>query len=329
MYISPPGYTHVAFFDPCCRYATTQASWYSTVTSYSCAADGTVLHTRTRYTKCSRSHACTLEHRSFTNTLTLLHTRILLFQKAQQCIIDLMAGAVTDEEPALLWRQLVDTDPVAARLDAAVCNDLAEHQQCDPTQLLPHLWLGSLHAAKDVAGLQHRGITACLSLCAVDMATDVLARKLRALGIRHTDDTSALYVGTEIEYAGICALDESTYPLLCRHFAQANLLVERHRAMGGATLVHCQAGRNRSGAMTVALVHWFHQQLASGALTGGMNTGAQPSNTHSIADAAAFVHAKRGTLLSNLGFRSMLMEWASSVQQQPTPGTPGKVVPEA
>ncbi len=77
--------------------------------------------------------------------------------------------------------------------------------------------------------------------------------------------------------------------MACLGVCGAAQVIETTRAAGGGTLLHCQQGVSRSGALVVAYTMW-QQRLGVDA-------------------ALAYVRARRAVVSPNPGFLAQLLEW--------------------
>jgi len=115
------------------------------------------------------------------------------------------------------------------------CKDPATAQpqifQAYPSCLLPHLYLGNMDNAASWEQLQALGITAVLN-CAKEIANYFEHKQV-------------------VAYRKFFLEDSNDEPI-ARHFDEAFTFIEGVRQSGGRVLVHCQAGRNRSGIICAA-----------------------------------------------------------------------------
>ena len=79
-------------------------------------------------------------------------------------------------------------------------------------------------------------------------------------------------------------------------------IIERVRAAGGCTLLHCQLGVSRSGALAIAYIMWLHNC--------------------SFADALLRAQAGRGCINPNPGFVAQLLEWEADLTHIREGGSP-------
>ena len=121
---------------------------------------------------------------------------------------------------------------------------------------------------------------------------------LKQLGITHVINcaegevqTGQDYYDDDITYMGFEAADEEDYYIM-QHFDEVYKLIEEARVSGGKVLIHCIAGVNRSGALTVAycMMHFNMGPI----------------------EAATFVKNIRPQILSNDEFRRQLIEFAKT-----------------
>eukprot|EP00285_Hemiselmis_virescens_P016884 CAMPEP_0173378756 /NCGR_PEP_ID=MMETSP1356-20130122/1884_1 /TAXON_ID=77927 ORGANISM="Hemiselmis virescens, Strain PCC157" /NCGR_SAMPLE_ID=MMETSP1356 /ASSEMBLY_ACC=CAM_ASM_000847 /LENGTH=205 /DNA_ID=CAMNT_0014331935 /DNA_START=51 /DNA_END=664 /DNA_ORIENTATION=+ len=148
------------------------------------------------------------------------------------------------------------------------------------SEVMPGVWLGSLHAAADHAALKQRGITHILNLAGRDAyAPDIV---LFNEAVRNTQDPSSFtYKNKEVK-------DVSSAKL-------SNLFTEttgfiRQGAKAGGVLVHCMMGVSRSSSCVIAYL----------IDTKGMT----------FDDAFALVKSRRVAAIPNAGFTKQLREHA-------------------
>ncbi|KAF4755009.1 hypothetical protein FOZ62_025732 [Perkinsus olseni] len=147
-----------------------------------------------------------------------------------------------------------------------------------PTQLLPTLFLGNEMQARNTARLRALGVTHIINVASGYIAT------------------SQDYYGRSFNYLGIPCEDTEDFDILTA-FEKCKEHYYDAKNKGGAALVHCIMGINRSGFCAVALV----------ALEMDVD----------ILQAAAYVHERRANLLSNHGFRRQLVVWAAKEGKLP------------
>ena len=141
------------------------------------------------------------------------------------------------------------------------------------TKIFDFLYLGGQAEATDLTFIQCNKITHVIN-CAADY-------------IRLDAD----FYGTEhpIKYTEFYAEDLENYDMM-QHIEEAYAAIEDARVNGGRVLIHCIAGVNRSGFLTVAYV-MRHKRM-------------DPIK------AAVMIRKARGTLLTNEGFQQQLIEFA-------------------
>jgi len=116
------------------------------------------------------------------------------------------------------------------------CKDLSAQPlpfQAYPSRVLPHLYLGNMDNAASWEQLRTLGITAVLN-CAKEIANFFEHKHGEVLTYRKF------------------FLEDSNDEHIARHFDEAFSFIEEVRLSGGKVLVHCQAGRNRSGIISAA-----------------------------------------------------------------------------
>lgn len=121
-------------------------------------------------------------------------------------------------------------DAIFERLNQVVEN--RTELKC-PWQMLDFYYLGDMFAAKNTARLKALGVTHVVNCAAGDMTAD--------------------YSSTDVQCLEIKALDNFDYNMK-QHFEEAYEFIENARREGGKVMVHCMAGVNRSGFITVAYV---------------------------------------------------------------------------
>ena len=96
-----------------------------------------------------------------------------------------------------------------------------------------------------------------------------------------------------VEHLLLGAQDNTSYPLLKTHSAQAAAFLRPALDGGGAVLVHCEQGINRSAAIAIAfLLEWRMEPLL---------------------DVVASAFAARPIILQNQGFVTQLVEHAAAL----------------
>ena len=144
-----------------------------------------------------------------------------------------------------------------------------------PSQLLPHLYIGSLRNAEDFNLLERLNISHVLNVA----------------GTRTFDLTKSPYpkeVGVK-EYLMIPAEDHDSYNIV-QHFFEANAFINRAKRTGGKALVHCNLGVNRCGALCAAYL-LIEERLP-------------------LLEVVTFLKRKRAVVLCNKGFRRQLLRYA-------------------
>ena len=144
-----------------------------------------------------------------------------------------------------------------------------------PSQLLPHLYIGSLRNAEDLNMLERLNISHVLNVA----------------GTRTFDLTKSPYpkeVGIK-EYLMIPAEDHDSYNIV-QHFFEANAFINRAKRIGGKALVHCNLGVNRCGALCAAYL-LIEERLP-------------------LLEVVTFLKRKRAVVLCNRGFRLQLLRYA-------------------
>ena len=144
-----------------------------------------------------------------------------------------------------------------------------------PSQLLPHLYIGSLRNAEDLNMLQRLNISHVLNVA----------------GTRTFDLTKSPYpkeIGIK-EFLMIPAEDHDCYNIV-QHFFEANAFINKAKRIGGKALVHCNLGVNRCGALCAAYL-LIEERLP-------------------LLEVIAFLKKKRAVVLCNKGFRRQLLRYA-------------------
>ena len=164
------------------------------------------------------------------------------------------------------WKQGLDEKEVLSRQRAQ--NDL-------PVQISPHLFLGNCQCVADVDKLRRLGIKRVLNMAGSVASAYTNQQALREIGIVQKV---------------IAAEDEETYPLLERHWQEAQDFI--HANGTEKILVHCVAGHNRSALIVAA------DYLLS---TPGTN----------VLDTVRHIRFQRGNVaLQNEGFQEQLVAFA-------------------
>lgn len=153
--------------------------------------------------------------------------------------------------------------------------NMALHTDIDrePTEIVPHLYIGRMRDANDTNTLQRLGIGAILNLVA----------GLR-LQLNDDDDTG---VGGTIHRLEISARDNPFYDL-SQHFDAAYDFIDQNLQNGRNVLVHCHAGRSRSAAIVAMYL--------------------QRKFDWSPAHALFFIKGRRPSICPNEGFVKQLLE---------------------
>lgn len=142
-------------------------------------------------------------------------------------------AAIRDGE-VLDWRQAVTGETEAER-DAKI-HHLKLLQADLPVQIADGLFLSNANGATKLARLQELGITHVLNVAG-------------RIGSRIPDEA---YEDAGIRLLIVEAEDEVNYQMLDKHLGDATSLIQEAKDGGGACLVHCQAGINRSGVLVAA-----------------------------------------------------------------------------
>mmetsp|Transcript_30125 Transcript_30125/g.65761 ORF Transcript_30125/g.65761 Transcript_30125/m.65761 type:complete len:198 (+) Transcript_30125:65-658(+) len=141
-----------------------------------------------------------------------------------------------------------------------------------PAEILPHLLLGSLDDARNVAGLKRLGVTHVLNCAAANALTG-----------------AAMYKPFGMEYSEFVAEDCQGYNIM-QHYDKLAAMAASAQAASGRLFVHCEAGVNRSGTLCVA--HHLAQ-------TGGP-----------LLASARHCKAQRGRICTNPAFQIQLFHFA-------------------
>eukprot|EP00928_Gymnodinium_smaydae_P088470 TRINITY_DN72554_c0_g1_i1.p1 TRINITY_DN72554_c0_g1~~TRINITY_DN72554_c0_g1_i1.p1 ORF type:complete len:244 (+),score=40.31 TRINITY_DN72554_c0_g1_i1:130-861(+) len=145
-----------------------------------------------------------------------------------------------------------------------------------PVEICPHLYLGDKQSARQIGILRKLNITHVLNMAGPE-----------------GESRDILYRALDITYCRLDAEDEEGYALVEKHFVKARDFIDGARCSGGACLVHCVAGINRSGLIAVA-EYMLHEH--------------QP-----VLKALAHCRRLRGdALLGNRSFQRQLVELADA-----------------
>ena len=147
-----------------------------------------------------------------------------------------------------------------------------------PSQILTHLYIGDHSDQHSVGLLQDLGITHILN-CAGEG------------GDRRTNGGRYVLPGQPVSYMEFEADDIKDYNIV-QHFEQAAIFIEDARKRGGKVLVCCARGMNRSAAICVGYL-MSHMRL-------------------DLLPAVRAVLCVRGRILTNVSFRSQLVNFAQS-----------------
>jgi len=158
--------------------------------------------------------------------------------------------------------------------------DLISYIVCEPirvpsemSKVLDHLYLGSYDDAVEKSKLKKEEITHIVN----------------TVEEPHSLSTGPDFYGDEFKYFGFSADDMANYPIM-DHLEDTYKFIEDARRTNGKCLIHCLAGVNRSGALTVAYV-MLHRNIGP-------------------ISATRLVFNARGMLLSNNGFIERLVKLA-------------------
>ncbi|EGB11007.1 hypothetical protein AURANDRAFT_62234 [Aureococcus anophagefferens] len=161
-----------------------------------------------------------------------------------------------------------------------------------PVDVVPgEVYLGDAVCARDVARLQSLHITHVLNAAGAAAAAP-----------------AAAYAAAGIETLVLEARDEPGYPMLANHLDAARAFLAKARRGGGAVLVHCVQGLNRSGVLVAADLMLEERR--------------------SVLDAVRHCRARRGNeCVSNKTFQRDLVDLARREDLLgPPPGAPGGAV---
>uniref|UniRef100_A0A7S1FDJ1 protein-tyrosine-phosphatase n=1 Tax=Noctiluca scintillans TaxID=2966 RepID=A0A7S1FDJ1_NOCSC len=149
-----------------------------------------------------------------------------------------------------------------------------ERLSAEPAEILPHLLLGSRMHAICPEQLKKQGVTHVLNCASAQVST----------GTR-------LYAPHGIVYDEFKSDDREGYNIMA-HFDQFSALADEVGRQGGRLFVHCEAGVNRSGTLSVA----YHVSRS------GM----------SLLDSARHCKKQRGRICTNADFQVQLFRFALS-----------------
>lgn len=150
-----------------------------------------------------------------------------------------------------------------------------------PAQILDWMYLGDLKEATDFELLQQRNITAVLNL----INWWELSSRLPEVA-----DFSLLYSSHEVDFLEVDSEDRLFFDIVEKCWPPCESFLRKCKAQGKRVLVNCKAGHNRSACMCVS---WLVACEGYGLL-----------------EAVDMVQTKRGTILSNHGFRLQLLRLA-------------------
>ena len=105
----------------------------------------------------------------------------------------------------------------------------------DADEVVPGIWLGSSFAAMNVAALEHRGITAVVSVVDKDYHA-------------FSSETSS-----GIQSMRIDASDDGLFDI-SPHFEQGINFIAQHAGEGNGVLIHCRRGASRSATLLMAFL---------------------------------------------------------------------------
>eukprot|EP00928_Gymnodinium_smaydae_P048071 TRINITY_DN32119_c0_g1_i1.p1 TRINITY_DN32119_c0_g1~~TRINITY_DN32119_c0_g1_i1.p1 ORF type:complete len:1183 (-),score=171.06 TRINITY_DN32119_c0_g1_i1:108-3656(-) len=155
-----------------------------------------------------------------------------------------------------------------------------------PAELLDWLFLGDLSEATDFALLAQKGITAVLNV----INWWELSSRLPDVA-----DMSSLYSSHGVNFLGVDSEDRLFFDIVGKCWPEAKEFLEQCRSDGHKVLVNCKAGHNRSACICVC---WL---VACEGMT--------------LIEAVRHVQTRRGTILSNHGFRLQLVRLALQVDR--------------
>lgn len=191
-------------------------------------------------------------------------------------------------DPSCLdWKNGLDSETIQAH---------ALMQQKMPVPIVANsLYLGNAASIQNISYLKELGITSVLNMAGPMCLPSKTIKALKA---------------NNISYHRIDAQDEFDYPLLEKHWEEANAFIEESiQKNHGKCVVHCVAGMNRS--VLVAAAYYM------------INT-----NT-TVLETVGHVRKQRGNhALQNEGFQEQLVAMARrNVLLGPKPGTPDSSLP--
>lgn len=109
-------------------------------------------------------------------------------------------------------------------------------QRSLPVKVSDGLYLSDANGAMDINRMRSLGITHVLNVA----------------GLMGSRIPNEVYAEVGISHRTINTEDEVDYPILERHLLEAREFIAASRKDGGACLVHCMAGINRSGVIVAA-----------------------------------------------------------------------------
>ncbi|CAC5421013.1 DUSP3 [Mytilus coruscus] len=109
-----------------------------------------------------------------------------------------------------------------------------KHLKNDVDELFPSIYVGNVHFARDLQGLQYRGITHILNLAIEDSETG-----------------NEYYADTAITYFEVEMYDEEDYDIK-QHLEYTSDIIDNALRENGKVLVHCHSGYRRSPTVAIA-----------------------------------------------------------------------------
>ncbi|XP_076105181.1 dual specificity protein phosphatase 3-like isoform X4 [Mytilus galloprovincialis] len=109
-----------------------------------------------------------------------------------------------------------------------------KHLKNDVDEVFPSIYVGNVHFARDLQGLQYRGITHILNLAIDDSET-----------------RSEYYTNTAITYSEVEMYDEEDYDIK-QHLEYTSGIIDNAMRQNGKVLVHCHSGYRRSPTVAIA-----------------------------------------------------------------------------